>query len=115
MPGIPFSRELSSGAVNPTASPQGQPHRKPHSRTGICIRFRVFPISGISPGTLGIRTARARSMAEKVSFFVRWVVIGQALLCQSFFICIINPKVHSMSSGQPGKRLTFADTKCRVS
>ena len=45
--GMPKTTERSRGAINPIASPQGQPHIKPHKRAGICMGQSMEPISGI--------------------------------------------------------------------
>ena len=53
----------SPGAINPTARPQGQPHKKPHSSAGICIGHSMEPISGIWPVIKGRTIAMARKSA----------------------------------------------------
>ena len=63
MTGMPNRTLRSSGAVTPTASPQGQPHRKPHSSTGMCMGQSIAPISGIWPVMKGSASAMARYSA----------------------------------------------------
>ena len=61
--GMPNSTERSSGATKPTASPQGPPSTKPHSRMGKCMGHSMLPTCGTWPVTMGSRKASARNNA----------------------------------------------------
>ena len=87
MGGNPNNTERKRGATNPTASPQGQPQIKPHSKAGICIGQSMEPISGICPVIKGSTIAtglllgnKKESLAQFSFLMVIPPILGEALL-----------------------------------
>jgi hypothetical protein len=77
--GILSTKERRSGAVTPTKSPQGAPQINPQRITGICIGKSIAPTCGICPVKKGKTKARAKNIADNISFNVVFLFFIKSL------------------------------------